>query len=93
MSIINDFFEYLIVVMLIINSCLYAWSCRTLKSSAALNYFTVYIIAICIVQFAATVLAMYEKNNLYLSHFILSFNLYVFLFFSKHYSPRLRKKS
>ncbi|MGK0430764.1 MAG: hypothetical protein ACJARX_002443, partial [Psychroserpens sp.] len=35
----------------------------------ALNYFTVYIIAIFIVQFSATILAIYEKNNLYLSHF------------------------
>jgi hypothetical protein len=69
MSVINDFFDCLIIVMLIINSCIYAWSCRAPKSSATLNYFTVYIIAICILQFCGTVLAIYEKNNLYLSHF------------------------
>ncbi|MGK0323089.1 MAG: hypothetical protein ACJAR4_001122 [Psychroserpens sp.] len=69
MSLINDVFDCLIIVILIINSCVYAWSCRTPKSSAALNYFTVYIIAIFIVQFSATILAIYEKNNLYLSHF------------------------
>lgn len=68
MAIVDDFFQYLGILLLFINTCLYIWSYRT-HSTVALKYFSIYLLIIFIVQATGHVYAFYKKDNLFLSHY------------------------
>jgi hypothetical protein len=92
MSKIDDFFEYLGLLLLIINSCLYIRSYKTHKSSVAFKYFTVYLCCICIIQVIGHVYAYFEENNLYLSHFYFIIQFVSLSLFFKALFTNIQKK-
>ena len=63
------FFEYLGILLIIINACLYIWSYSTFKNTVALKYFSIYLIIACTIQVTGFILAHNLINNLFLSHF------------------------
>jgi hypothetical protein len=91
MSRIDDFFEYLGIVLLIINFCLYVSSYRTKNGFVAINYFTIYLTAICIIQIIAFVHAARVENNLYLSHFYFIVQFICLSLFFKCFFTKIQK--
>ncbi len=68
MNSIDKFFEYLGVLLVIVNAVLYSWMLITTKQSKATKYLTYYIVSNCIIQVSFFVIAKLEKNNLLITH-------------------------
>ncbi len=92
MNKIDDFFEYLGVLLLIINSCLYIWSYSVFKNIVALKYFIIYIVSICIIQVIGHIYAHNLQNNLHLSHFYFIIQFICLSFFYKTMFTKIQKR-
>ena len=66
---IDDLFEYVSILLIFINACLYIWSYRNFNKSIALKYFSVYLLISFTIILASTIMAKIPMNNLYLSHY------------------------
>ncbi|WP_353780094.1 hypothetical protein [Winogradskyella sp. 3972H.M.0a.05] len=92
--ILDDFFEYLGIVLLFINACLYIWSYRTIRGSVALKYFSTYLATIFIVLLSSLLIVKVFKvrNNLYLSHlYFLSQFVLLSLFYKSQFKKNQKK--
>ncbi|AUC82627.1 hypothetical protein CW733_11010 [Lacinutrix sp. Bg11-31] len=91
MKLIDEIFKNIGVLLLLINTILYTYSCFSNKRNRTLKYFAIYLIltfsvlslSIIIVEFFGI------KNNLFLSHFYFIFQ---FVFLSLYYKCLFTKK-
>jgi len=67
MSVLNVFFEYLGIFLLLLSTILYFKSYS--KHTIALKHFSWYLLAICCIQIAGFILNKLSIRNLFLSHF------------------------
>ena len=86
---IDDFFDYLNTILIIINAVLYAWIALKGKQAKAINIFTIYLAANCISQVGQFILAKLVIKNLFLSHF---YFLSQFILLSLFYKELLNSK-
>lgn len=89
---LDDFFGYLGIILLIINTCLYIKSYSHIKNTVALKYFNWYLLIICIIQIIVLILAEYKLENRYLSHFYFIIQFLLLSFFYKELFKIQQKK-
>jgi hypothetical protein len=85
-TIIDYFFEYSTVVFLFINAVLFLFSYK--QKDKAYQYFSWYLVFICVIQITGFILASYTIRNLFLSHFYFWGQL---LFLSAFYKSIFKK--
>jgi len=75
MNIIDSFFEYFGLALIIINTFLYIRSYKTYKNELTYRLFSLYLLCSVVINIGVFVLAAYKEHNLFLSHyyFILQF--------------------
>ena len=86
---IDDFFEYLSIILVVINAGLYAWSSKKYKLPKTTNILTLYVLIACIIQITQFVLAKLLIHNLFLSHF---YFILQFILLSLFYKELLNEK-
>lgn len=92
MAVIDDFFEYLGILLLLINAILYIWSYRKSKNPVALRYFSLYLAITFIILFASLIITLNIGNNLFLSHFyFVSQFILLSLFYREEFNANQKK--
>lgn len=90
MKVIDNFFEYLGFLLLLLNAILYLSSYNKLKRIIALKYFNLYLVVTAVVLFTSLSIVLFSenKNNLFLSHFYFIFQfLLLSLFYKEDFNP------
>lgn len=92
MNLVDDFFEYLGILLLLVNTVLYLKSYSNYKDTIALKYFSWYLLGICAIQVIGIVFAHYRINNLYLSHLYFWTQLIMLAVFYRNLFEQNQKK-
>lgn len=89
MKLIDSFFKYFGVFLLLVNVTLYSLSC--LKKNRALNFFLIYLVlTFCVLSLSIILVLVFNvRNNLFLSHFYFIFQ---FIFLSLFYLELFTKE-
>ncbi|WP_296316254.1 hypothetical protein [Winogradskyella sp. UBA3174] len=74
---LHDFFDYLCVVLIIVNAALFIYSYKENRRNLSYRLFCMYLIISVVINLFVIILGSYKINNLYFSHyyFILQFIL------------------
>ncbi len=69
MNMIDEFFGYLGILLIILNSFLFLYSYKKYGRNLSYKFFSFYLICALIVNLVVFILAKYSINNLFLSHY------------------------
>ncbi len=75
MNLINSFFEYAVIPLIIINTIVYLFSVKNHHKNPAYTLFCIYLLCSLVINISVFTLAVFKERNLFLSHyyFILQF--------------------
>ncbi len=92
MKLIDSFFKYFGVFLLLVNTILFT-SYYLKNKSKALKYFVIYLIITFVILFSSIIIVIVfdVKNNLFLSHFYFIFQfIFLSLFYKENYTKQQR---